>query len=120
MIEQIIYEYLKDHLEYPVFAEMPAIPSEEFNKLPERFVTFERVGGSEPEHIMYAGIAVQSYGSSIYECAELDLVVRNVMSGLIELNNISSCRLSSSYNHTDTRTNRHRYQSTFDIYYTDY
>lgn len=118
MIEQIVLEYLSEHMSVPVLMELPEVPSEEFPLMPERFLVLEKVGGGMSDHIGAGSIAVQSYSlNSLYEAAQLDEEMRSAMWGIIERNDISEVRLSSNYNHTDVRTKRYRYQSVFEFYF---
>lgn len=118
MIEQIVLDYLSEQISVPVLMELPEVPSESFQSMPERFIVLEKVGGGMADHIGAGSIAVQSYSlNSLYEAAQLDEEVRAAMWGIIELDEISEIRLSSNYNHTDTRTKRYRYQSVFDFHY---
>ena len=118
MIEDIVLEYLSEHMSVPVLMELPEVPSEEFPLMPERFLVLEKVGGGMSDHIGAGSIAVQSYSlNSLYEAAQLDEEMRSAMWGIIERNDISEVRLSSNYNHTDVRTKRYRYQSVFEFYF---
>lgn len=115
-IEEIVKDYLSEQMDVPVFMELPETPSERFHKIPERFIVLEKVGGGAKDHIENGSIAVQSYSlRSLYAASALDEEVRTVMQGIIERPEISEVRLASSYNHTDTRTKRYRYQSVFDF-----
>ena len=118
MIEQIVLDYLTEHIDVPVFMELPEVPSEDYPTMPERFLLLEKVGGGLDDHIDSGSIAVQSYSlNSLYEAASLDEEIRNVMFGMLALNSISEIRLASNYNHTDVRTKRYRYQSVFEIHF---
>lgn len=118
MIEQIVLEYLNEHIDVPVFMELPEVPSEDYPTMPERFILLEKVGGGLNDQIDSGSIAVQSYSlNSLYEAASLDEKMRNVMFGMLVLNTISEIRLASNYNHTDVRTKRYRYQSVFEIHF---
>lgn len=118
MIEQIVLEYLSEHIDVPVFMELPEVPSEDYHTMPERFILLEKVGGGLNDQIDSGSIAVQSYSlNSLYEAASLDEEMRNVMFGMVALNSISEIRLASNYNHTDVRTKRYRYQSVFEIHF---
>lgn len=118
MIEQIVHEYLSEHIDVPVFMELPEVPSEDYPTMPERFILLEKVGGGLNDHIDSGSIAVQSYSlNSLYEAASLDEEMRSVMRGIIESDSISEIRLASNYNHTDVRTKRYRYQSVFEIHF---
>lgn len=118
MIEQIVLDYLTEHIDVPVFMELPEIPSSEFPTLPERFILLEKVGGGQADHIDSGSVAVQSYSlNSLYEAACLDEEMRAVMFGILEQDDISEVRLASNYNHTDVRTKRYRYQSVFEFHF---
>ena len=118
MIEQIVLEYLSEHMSVPVLMELPEVPSEEFPLMPERFLVLEKVGGGMSDHIGAGSIAVQSYSlNSLYEAAQLDEEMRSAMWGIIGRDDISEVRLSSNYNHTDVRTKRYRYQSVFEFHF---
>lgn len=121
MIEPVLINYLEATLEanegvsIPVLMEIPEVPSESYPTWPERMVVIEKVGGSQSNHIPQSSFAIQSYGETLYKAAALDEAVREAMDGFTELDEISACRLSSNYNHTDTRMKVYRYQSVYDI-----
>lgn len=118
MIEQIVLDYLTEHMDVPVFMELPEVPSEDYPTMPERFILLEKVGGGLNDHIDSGSVAVQSYSlNSLYEAACLDEEMRAVMFGILEQDDISEVRLASNYNHTDTRTKRYRYQSVFEFHF---
>ena len=118
MIEQIVLEYLTEHMDVPVFMELPEVPSEDYPTMPERFILLEKVGGGLNDHIDSGSVAVPSYSlNSLYEAACLDEEMRAVMFGILELDDISEVRLASNYNHTDVRTKRYRYQSVFEFHF---
>ncbi|MCR5006511.1 MAG: hypothetical protein K6A77_11480 [Clostridiales bacterium] len=118
MIEETILNYLSDRLNVPVLMELPEVPSEAWPTWPERFVVIERVGLIQADHIKTASFAFQSYSlKSLYEAAALDEEAREAVEDMIQLPMIGSVKLDGSYNHTDTRTKRYRYQSVYDIYY---
>ena len=52
---------------------------------------------------------------SMYAAAKLNEEVKAIMKGIIELPEVSSCRLDSDYNFTDTATKKYRYQAVFDL-----
>ena len=60
MIEQIVLEYLTEHIDVPVFMELPEVPSTDYPTMPERFLLLEKVGGVLNGHINSGSIAVQS------------------------------------------------------------
>lgn len=112
MIEKIIYDYLT---EAGLTAGME-IPE---GGITPPFVLIERTGGGEDEHIRNAAIAIQSYGSSLYDAASLNSTVVALMGDIISLPEISACNLNSDYNYTDTTKRLYRYQAVFDVVYYD-
>ena len=108
MIEKIIYDYLKEKLSCLVVLEIPPKP-------PDTFVRIEKTGGHTINHISYATVAIQSYGSSLYNASALNETVKAEMEDIITLHNVSSCELNSNYNYTDTTEKRYRYQAVFDV-----
>lgn len=115
MVEIRVCNYLKTKFDVPVLMEAPEVPSSDYPEEPGKYLIVEKTGESVSNHIHQANIAVQSYGSSLYEVVSLDAKMRDAMENVIELNDIYSCRLNSSYNFTDTRKKKHRYQSVFTI-----
>lgn len=110
MIEEIVRNYLLAVLSVPVYIDIPANP-------PDSYVSLERTGGGENEHIRTATIAIQSYGARRLEAATLHEEVMSYMKGMITLEEISSCRLNSEYDWTDTDTKQYRYQAVYNIVY---
>ena len=110
MIEEIVKNYLLSVLSVPVYIDVPARP-------PAKYVSLERTGGGETEHIRSAMVAIQSYGATRYDAAELHESVMSFMKRLNEQDNVSACDLNAEYDYTDTATKRYRYQSVFDIIY---
>ena len=87
MIEEIVFNYLKNTLNVPV--------------------TFTNT----------ATFFIQSYSSSKYKASLLNEKVKDAMYDLIELDEITSLHLNSDYDYTDTTTKKYRYQAVFDIGY---
>ncbi len=112
MIEEIILRALQGGTDVPAYTEMP-----EDKEMP--FCIIERTGGGQRGHEQRtATVAVQSYGETLLEAAELNEQVLDVMRELqYTENSIISCELNSNYNFTDTRTKRYRYQAVFDLVY---
>lgn len=108
MIEKIIREYLKESLDVPVFMEKP-------KEKPESFVTIERTGGPEENHIYHSTIVIDSYDTTLAKTVELNRRVTEAMLNSINLSAIGSCKLNSTYNDTDTATKEYRYGALFDL-----
>ena len=110
MIEKIMLDYLTERLDVPVYMEEP---TEDLTD----YVLIEKVGSSESNHVPTATLAFQSYGSSLYEAALRNLLVKTIVSNSVELDEISAVRLNSDYNFTDTTTKKYRYQALFVVTY---
>lgn len=115
MIEKIILDYLNgssaiQEAGLSAFMEVPVVP-------PAEYITIEKTGSSEENHIRSAMVAIQSYADSLYQAAEINELVIHVMDDMIILPQISRVSLNSDYNFTDTRTKKYRYQAVFNIIY---
>jgi hypothetical protein len=65
-----------------------------------------------------ATVAVQSYGPTMLDAAALNEQVLDLMREIqYRENSIISCEVNSTYNFTDTRTKRYRYQTVIDLVY---
>ena len=118
MIEERLIAYLADELDdVPVLMEVPEIPSQDYPEWPDALVIIERVGGRRHDRLHESSFAFQSSGASLHDAAALDERVRRAMDDFPVLTNIGRAQLSSCYNHTDTRSGRYRYQSTYNIYH---
>lgn len=111
MIEKTVLDFLTAaFVDMPVYMEVP-------ENLPEKCIVIEMLGAGEENHVFNASFAVQSYGGTLFEAAMLNEDVVGAMYSFSGEENIGRCKLTSSYNFTDTATKRYRYQSVFDIYY---
>ena len=110
MIEKIMLDYLSANLTVPVFMEEPTDEQ-------TSYVLIEKTGSSEQDHIPAATLAIKSYGASLYDAAVLNNTVKHVVNDAIQLDTISSVRLNSDYNFTDTTTKKYRYQALFVVTY---
>ena len=110
MIEKIILDYLSVRLPCPVCMEIP-----EGGATPP-FVVIEKTGGGVIDNCVWtATLALQSYGSTLYDAAQLNETVKGVMAAAVALPEIARARLNSDYNYTDTTKREYRYQAVFDI-----
>lgn len=117
MIELVVFDYLKDKIDVPVYMEIPSNP-------PAEFVVVEKTSSAQLDFINNATFAIQSYSTKLYKTALLNEVVKNAMLGdgtnsygIIELNDVSKCSLNSDYNYPDTQNKKYRYQAVFDLVY---
>lgn len=110
MIEYIIKRYLDNHLSVPAFFERDA-------NTPEKCVILEKTSSGKREFTTDATFAFQCYAPTLEQAALLNEEVKRTIEQMIELDEISSIRLNSDYNFTDTSLKSYRYQAVFDIYY---
>lgn len=110
MIEKIVLDYLLEESGVPTFMEAPPNP-------PEEHIIIEKMGGSVVDHIKRAVIAVQSYAESLYKAAELNEKVKELLEGMINLDDVIKVELNSDYNYTIASQKQYRYQAVFDIFY---
>lgn len=108
MIEKTVLDYLKTKLPVPVTMEEPEKPG-------KKYVVLEKTGSGGKDYIFRATIIAQSYGSTLYDAAELNELVKVAMLHITELNEVCRCELNSDYNFTDPKTHRYRYQAVFDL-----
>lgn len=108
MIEKVVYDYLNQSLEAPVYMEVP-------EEMPEKFVVLEKTGSGRDNRIDNATFAIQSYAKTLYETAMLNNQVKDAMDAMADTEDVSSCRLNSDYNFPDTVRKRPRYQAVYDI-----
>lgn len=62
-----------------------------------------------------ATITIQSYGTTLYNAAQLNQTLKAALDGLVELDDVARCQLNSDYNYTDATKRLYRYQAVFDI-----
>ena len=108
MIEEIVFNYLKNKLNVPV-------TFENINEV--EYVLIGKSGSSRFDFTNTATFFIQSYSSSKYNASLLNEKVKDAMYDLIELDEITSLHLNSDYDYTDTTTKKYRYQAVFDIGY---
>ena len=111
MIEKVLLDYLNDStLSVNAYMETP-------ERVPSSYVLVEKTGSSRRNLIDSATIAIQSIAGSLYDAALLNEEVKALMDPFLVPSCISSCKLNSDYNFTDTRTKQYRYQAVFNLVY---
>lgn len=110
MIEEILIKLLTAALGVSVYVMRP-------EELPAgRFVVLDRIGTTRENYVTGYTIAVQSYGASALDAAELNEEVIDAMEqNVLADSRFARVHLSNSQMQTDTVRKRARYQSTFDI-----
>ena len=110
MIEKTIYDYLRVRLPIGVYMEIPA------GGATPPYAVIQKTGSGLVDGIVFqATLAIQSYGATLYEAAQVNELVKALMAHAVELPEIARCRLNSDYNFTDTASKAYRYQAVFDI-----
>lgn len=110
MIENIILQHLTNE-SITAYMEIP-----EGGGTPP-FVIVQKTGGGEENRLRHATVAIQSYGTSLYNAASLNESVIAAMDALPARAEVASCQLNSDYNYTDTTKKQYRYQAVFDVVY---
>ena len=108
MIEKIMLDYLNEALTPPVYMERPENP-------PREYVIIQKTGSSKLNQICSATIAFQSYSDTLYGAALLNEVVKSAVENAVTLPEVSSAKLNSDYNFTNTAMKQPRYQAVFNI-----
>ena len=108
-IEAIIIDYLKEAMETDrVYGEVPSSPKGEF------FVV-DKTGSSTTDRICTSTIAIQSYAKTKAAAAELNEKLKSAMEGIVALDAVGGCHLSTDYNYTNIAKKQYRYQAVYDI-----
>lgn len=108
MIEKEIIGHLKGLLDVPVFAQVPASP-------PTKFVTVEKIGGSDSDFCPTASFAIQSWADRLLDAMMLNADVKNAMKSAIFLQSVAGLSLNADYNYTDKAQKKYRYQAVYNI-----
>ena len=107
-VEEYVIAYLGGVLDVPVSGDVPEM---------DTFVTVEKTGSNDSQHIRSATIAVQSWAGSRAEAAALNETVIYAMIGITEKPEICRVDLNTDYNYPDLTRNKPRYQAVFEIMY---
>lgn len=110
IIEVLLITYLKGRTsaENGVDIELP-------EEMPEKFILIDKTGSTTNDLLTSTTVAIQSYAASKAEAMLLNEEVKRVMGGIVELDEVSACKLNSDYDFTDPTTKRYRYQAVFQI-----
>lgn len=111
-IEELVINYLNDngidaYIQMPETVRNPGSGAE--------FVIVQKTGSGWVNRLCEATIAVQSYAPTLYRASQLNYQIIELMQGIISLEEVTSCKLNSDYEFTDTTNKRPRYQAVFDI-----
>jgi hypothetical protein len=107
MIAKTLLDFLSQKLAVPVVMEAP--------KQKTGYVLIDQTGSSRTNHITTTTLALQSYGSSLYNAMLLNDDVATAMEEFAELNEVTRVELQTDYNFTDTTTKQYRWQAVYQI-----
>lgn len=108
-IEKKIIEYLRESLATDrVYGEEPDSPKGEF------FVV-DKTGSSTTDRLCTSTVAIKSYADTKSKASDLNEELKAIMPGIVAGKGVSSCRLVSDYNFTNTAKKQHRYQAVFNL-----
>ena len=117
MIEEILYEYLKETLApTAVYLAVPTPPA-------ETYVFLEKTGSGRRNRLDSATFAFQSVAPTLEGAAELNEAVKEALDDSVALPEIVRARLNSDYNFTDrdlmsdNSRKEYRYQAVYDVVY---
>ena len=79
------------------------------------YVLIDQTGSSTSNHITTTTVAIQSYGSTLYNALKLNDDVKAAMVAFLEDPDVSSIRLETDYNFTNTATKQYRWQAVYQI-----
>ena len=79
------------------------------------YVLIDQTGSSTENHITTTTVAVQSYGESLYKALQLNENVKTAMLGFVGEPYVSSVKLETDYNFTNTATKQYRWQAVYHI-----
>ena len=111
-IEELVITYLNEH-DIDAYIQMPETVQNP--DAPDEFVIVQKTGSGWVNRLCEATIAIQSYAPSLYRASQLNYQIIDLMQGIISLEEVTSCKLNSDYEFTDTTNKRPRYQAVFDI-----
>lgn len=80
----------------------------------EEYCIVERTGSSSTDYVTTATIAVQSISGSLAKAAKLNEKVKKILL-TADIEGISSIKLMSDYNFTNTAAKQHRYQAVYSV-----
>ena len=114
MIEELIYEYLNDEASCKWYTMRPA------EDTPTPYGLFEKTNSTKTDHVTYSTFAFQSYGSSLFEAAQISAELRALIEDLPELTSeVSKAQLSGEANFTNTADKQPRYQAVYQLVHFD-
>lgn len=105
MIAKTLLDFLSDDLGVGVYMEQPEQLTD--------YVLIDQTGSSQVNHITTTTIALQSYGSTLYNAMVLNERIKDAMERFAELNEVTRVELNTDYNFTNTATKQYRWQAVY-------
>ena len=105
MIAKTLLDYLANQLDIGVYMEQPEQLTD--------YVLIDQTGTSRANQIITTTIAIQSYGSSLYDAMVLNDRVAKAMENFVLLNEVARVELETDYNFTNTATKQYRWQAVY-------
>jgi len=112
MIEGTILTALNGILTDKAYISVPEVK-------PDRFYVIQKTGSTFTDKVKTATLVIQSYAPTMYDASDMNELMKTAMFGLVSRSDISSVKLNSDYNYTDTTEKTCRYQAVFVVTYFD-
>lgn len=110
MIEKTVLDHLTKNGLRAYMEDPPGTP-----ELPYYIV--QKTSGGEEDHLGEAVVAIQSYGTSLYEAALANEALKAVMPGILAEDSVAGLRLNSDYQYNDYERKRYRYQAVYQFFH---
>lgn len=108
-MEKILYDFLNNELDVPVYLEIPTSPG-------DTFVTIELTGRTENGKVETGVFAIQTHAKRRLQASTLADTVNNAMKDLLFIDSVSQVEKNSGfYNFTNLDTKEYRYQAVYEI-----
>lgn len=105
MIIKDLLDFLTDRMSVGIYTEQP----EELTD----YVLLDQTGTSNQNHIITTTIAIQSYGSTLYNAMVLNEQIKTAMEDFWEEPQVTRVELDTDYNFTNTATKQYRWQAVY-------
>ena len=116
MIEETIFDYLKDNASVPWFSMRPPTTGDNQDIGTYSYGLFEKTNSVKTDHVVTSTFAFQSYAPTLLEAAQISAELRQLMEALPNVTTeVSKAQLSGEYNFTNTATKQPRYQAVFTL-----
>lgn len=114
VIEETIRNKMLDLLpDVPVYLEMPPTVNNPGSNL--NFLLIEKTGSSCTNRIYTSTFAFQFYGETFRKAAELNERVKELIDGLLELDEITGVHFLTDYPFNNLARHQYRYQAVYTI-----